>query len=273
MSIDYMVWHQSAPISDEAATELYEAVCEGVVDDGEAHPAVNEFCAEFSAAFPDNSLYQSHGYVQIEIAMADARLGEIDAWIWKTAPAKGLTVFDPQTSYVHLPDAAGGFSRPPPGNARLAKWLGPIVALILLSVGLRGAWWIGSDLSQMADSRYWESTGAVIESSGLGLTGSPRVTYAFSVGGETYRGDRIEIPTRKPPNRKAAQRVVSTYPVGSRIVIHYDPDDPARNVIVRPEFHWPSEIVKGSLPLLLLFPGGYLLWRILRKRLADRNAT
>jgi hypothetical protein len=63
------------------------------------------------------------------------------------------------------------------------------------------------------------------------VTTNPRVEYEFSVGGRTWRGDRISIGADTGgANTEATLR---RYPVGATVSIYYDPANPGNCVLER----------------------------------------
>lgn len=81
---------------------------------------------------------------------------------------------------------------------------------------------------------HWETTmGTVlsstvqVSSSGPGRHETPLVLYAFQVGDRVYQGDKVCLDGRTA----AASEVVSRYPAGVSVVVHYDPADPAHSAL------------------------------------------
>ncbi len=69
-----------------------------------------------------------------------------------------------------------------------------------------------------------------LRTSGITFGDGPRITYAFEVEGETYRGTRIGTP---PARRKSRARRpgemwdLAPFEAGRPVTVHYDPADPA----------------------------------------------
>jgi len=59
----------------------------------------------------------------------------------------------------------------------------------------------------------------------------PAVEYEFSVGGRTWRGNRIAI--REDIGGANTAATVGRYPVGAVVSVHYDPANPANSVLER----------------------------------------
>ena len=60
----------------------------------------------------------------------------------------------------------------------------------------------------------------------------PAVTYSFSNGRSTFKGDRIGI-TDPPRNGAAVASILSRFPVGATVPVYYDPNNPGRAVLDR----------------------------------------
>jgi hypothetical protein len=58
------------------------------------------------------------------------------------------------------------------------------------------------------------------------------ISYSYEVGGKTYESDQVQLGgTRETSLPGEFQRLVSRYPEGKRIHVHYDPRDPATAVL------------------------------------------
>jgi hypothetical protein len=57
---------------------------------------------------------------------------------------------------------------------------------------------------------------------------SAAITYTYEVGGKSYESDQIELGGTRETNRPGEfERLVARYPMGKRVTVYYDPDDPA----------------------------------------------
>ena len=72
----------------------------------------------------------------------------------------------------------------------------------------------------------------------------PRVEYEFSVGGRTWRGERISIG--EDTGGANTEATLARYPVGTVVSVYYDPATPANCVLER---DIPKGVGKG-----LVFP-------------------
>jgi uncharacterized protein DUF3592 len=59
------------------------------------------------------------------------------------------------------------------------------------------------------------------------------IGYEYVVGGHTFIGTevRIGLNNASTGSRRAAQRLCRKYPVGSRVAVHYNPNDPRRSLV------------------------------------------
>lgn len=115
-------------------------------------------------------------------------------------------------------------------------------AALLAAIGLvvAGGALVGDQFRTAASA---EETTGVVESAELDryerlgrprLGGStyyvPNVTYAYSVDGRRYVGDRVALGSEVDTNvRRRAARVVAPFDPGDRVTVSYDPDAPGRS--------------------------------------------
>ncbi len=59
---------------------------------------------------------------------------------------------------------------------------------------------------------------------------APMVEYEYQVEGQSITGRRINL-VEKQGTQKAGQKVLSKYPVGATVQVHYDPDNPQESVL------------------------------------------
>jgi len=75
----------------------------------------------------------------------------------------------------------------------------------------------------------------------------PSVKYVYKVAGVTHRGERISID--KPPGfttpNAALEAAARSYPAGSKIVVFYDPANPASAVLVVKSPDWTLPLFGG----------------------------
>jgi hypothetical protein len=123
-----------------------------------------------------------------------------------------------------------------------------------------------SDLVQGLASKRWPSTSGKVSRARMnehidrdGNTYSPHIEYAYRVGTETYRGQRVFFGDRYSSGlRFMAQRVVNRYRPGSAVRVHYSPAQPDKSVLEAGP-HWLSilaSLVISALSALL----AWTLW-------------
>jgi Protein of unknown function (DUF3592) len=111
-----------------------------------------------------------------------------------------------------------------------------VIGLILLVIGIL-------QRNQAQEAQSWPITSGVIIGSGLlehkhfdaedhhtEITYEPQVQYQFSVNGQAFAGNRIAFGTVSYPYQTAANKIAS-YPQGTSVTVHYDPDDPNQSVL------------------------------------------
>jgi hypothetical protein len=85
--------------------------------------------------------------------------------------------------------------------------------------------------------------------------------YTYEVGGTTYTGHGRQHTEGRTSDLRAAEALAARYPVGGEVVVHYDPDDPAKAVL---------ETGHTSVPIILTLVGavlsvaaGILVWKVI----------
>lgn len=97
--------------------------------------------------------------------------------------------------------------------------------------------------SQMQAAKNWDKVEGVITVSRVEQPSehvsddlndaSPIVRYRYRVGGQDLESDRIAIGGQPMMTRVLAGKLVGRYPVGARVDVHIDPNDP-KNVLLEP---------------------------------------
>jgi hypothetical protein len=59
----------------------------------------------------------------------------------------------------------------------------------------------------------------------------PLVRYRYSVGGKQFEGERIRFGFIGTQSRAAAEKLIAGHPVGSMVMLRYDPHDPTESVL------------------------------------------
>jgi hypothetical protein len=60
---------------------------------------------------------------------------------------------------------------------------------------------------------------------------SPVVVYRYTVNGQTFENNTIKFGENSYGSRRKADGIASAYPVGMKVNVHYDPDQPERSVL------------------------------------------
>jgi hypothetical protein len=89
----------------------------------------------------------------------------------------------------------------------------------------------------------------------VGITGrrrstvySPRIIYEYEVMGQRYRGERVHMGYELGTGVQSwAEERLANYPVGKRVEVYYDPNDPANAVLEK------SAPMNKPLRLVIIF--------------------
>jgi hypothetical protein len=88
------------------------------------------------------------------------------------------------------------------------------------------------------ESISWPRTDGIVKSSSVrndldskqnGYT--PNVVYEYKVANVTYTSDRMELNTAPTNNKSAVRVLVHKYPVGSKVTVYYNPEDPSKALL------------------------------------------
>jgi hypothetical protein len=140
-----------------------------------------------------------------------------------------------------------------------------VLSMAMVFVG--AAWqvenWRGRRLKQ--DSAYWPTTkGEVVWSDIVVETGrddtgrtatryGAAIRYRYVLGGQRFESTRITWRDGQKTTRSAAQRKLLTrYPVGRAVTVHYDPRRPAMAVL-QPENHSIRRLGRLTAAAFLVF--------------------
>jgi len=115
-----------------------------------------------------------------------------------------------------------------------------IALLLAIACGVLVLWGFTDFRASLATKDWPSVTGEVLSSSveRVGRPGSktraPRVTYAYTVDGVRYEGDRLSFrsySSRRVSNNRAGV-IASRYDEGAPVEVHYDPDRPSEAVLI-----------------------------------------
>lgn len=150
-----------------------------------------------------------------------------------------------------------------------------LVGAVFAGIGIHG-------LALGLASRNWPSTeGRIIQSkverrtSGSGTDRRSAyyalVTYEFTIGGATYKGDRVASADIGRGKSAYAGCMVKRYPKGSSVTVYYMPEKPSR-CLLEPGLQGQSFILP-SVGLLVLLLGGVFLCAQLSVMRDERKAA
>ncbi len=142
------------------------------------------------------------------------------------------------------------------------KEISNIVGFLVMSgvmVYLLGFYWNKSRL--VRKSKRWPSTlGEIIESkmvresSDDGSHYAPKVVYRYFHRGRSYEGDTVQIGVGGNTGaRRKARETVNRYPVGSQVLVYFDPENPDRSCLERRgDGGWVLYVLAIVYPVLLM---------------------
>lgn len=117
-------------------------------------------------------------------------------------------------------------------------------------------------LLRQIKARGWRPVEAVVTKSavrvhsGEDTTYSVYIAYRYEIDGRTWLGDRYRFSSGSSSGRSAKQQIVSAHPVGHKITIYVDPNDPAASVIMRDAGR---ALYLGLIPLVFALVGAAVL--------------
>jgi len=78
----------------------------------------------------------------------------------------------------------------------------------------------------------------------------PKVTYQYQVNGQSISNDSIAFGDGNMPRKKAEEKLAE-YPKGAMVMVHYDPNDPAKSVLETKANSFVTNLVVGILALVV----------------------
>ena len=126
----------------------------------------------------------------------------------------------------------------PRGNSG-GIFAGLVIGIVFGLGGIIAVFFGSRTVLRAIESENWPSTtGEVnysevdIHSDSDGTSYSPDVRYFYFVEGKQYQSERVYFGSDvSSSNRRRHQETVDRYPVGSRVTVYYDPDNPATGVL------------------------------------------
>lgn len=125
-------------------------------------------------------------------------------------------------------------------------------------------------LKQLQSSNYKSTTGRIVyaktikNSSDEGTSYSPSFHYKYEVGERAYQGSGYRYLGRSFGDSERSAEIVRRYPVGSEVLVFYNPDTPGDSILV------PGVSEQDGFPILLLIPfnvGVLSIWVAAAKKL------
>lgn len=178
--------------------------------------------------------YEAAGYT------VEQKPGDIDTErVWTvTNPAEGREAMilwgSLQGSTIYASCLTAGT---PVADPSKPLYLGALLTLGLIALGA-GLWLIWRDRALGLASTTWPTTSGTIKSSEVasyrtqgGQQYAAKVTYAYTVGGNSYVGDRLRFGARAGAKEKAEQDV-ARYQAGAPVEVHYAPRQPQTSTLV-----------------------------------------
>ena len=147
--------------------------------------------------------------------------------------------------------------RPVPEVIALAALL-LIASAFLIAAGLR---WRAARVS-----RSWSGTEGIVIESRLTSNCSyclPFVNYRYVVNGQSFVGNHLVAGPQDYYNRGEADAKASSYAVGRRLPVYYDPKDPAVSCLEPGVLRWFTYLYL-TFAACLMSAGLFLFWRLKR---------
>jgi hypothetical protein len=175
-------------------------------------------------------------------------------------------------SWWRVADNSGGFVSEAErrGRGLTPSTLAIAVLFIVATVG----WMLRKDIVLARQSRAsagWPTTSGEVASSRVAHRSGgrhsspcdwPQVCFHYALGGQSFTGCRATFS--QSCDRTSAQELAARYPVGARVEISYDPDNPAAAVLEPNSWDDQLNLAAGGLFIGLLL--AYLAVSIFRSR-------
>ncbi len=150
------------------------------------------------------------------------------------------------------------------------RWVEKIVGLMVLLVAIGAIACAGYFYLKDQDARSWPAVEGVITKSGTRIQDSPDnsgapttiadVRYKFVVAGVEYRNDAISLGQYGSSSASHAVQEAHRYPVGRKVMVYYNPDNPYDSVLEH-KTPWGFIGIFGGLGAVLIFIGRVMLKR------------
>lgn len=102
-------------------------------------------------------------------------------------------------------------------------------------------------------TKSWVEKVVTTDADGIDFTSyKPRINYQYSIGGQSYSGDRLTFGAVKNYNRRQqAEQVLAAYPENGAVTIYYDPQDPAQATLLQQSQGGVAMIIGGVVLILI----------------------
>ena len=124
-------------------------------------------------------------------------------------------------------------------GAQVGALVGAVFAALGAAIMLFGRSFIARDRAigrwpkapaTVTSSRYEASDRTMRDAHGYDVSSTsytPVVTYQYTVGEKTFRGDKVSRAVQPTSNAARVKECIDRYPPGARVEVFYDPTDPA----------------------------------------------
>ena len=118
-------------------------------------------------------------------------------------------------------------------------WVLLLIAFFVIDIPLLFGLFLLIGRTKVRRANSWNVTlGEIVESQvtvtakgGSPIYG-PRIVYEYEVGGQVYRGSKLNFGFEMiPRTRQAMEAYIAPYPVGRRLEVYYNPDNPKQAVL------------------------------------------
>lgn len=108
----------------------------------------------------------------------------------------------------------------------------PVLALIAIILFPFAIWALWKNIQMAKASTAWPGVDGIVtatERKRIALRMQPRVAYSYAVNGVNFTSNRISFAAAIP--KKEIDSVLTRYPAGQGVTVHYQPDNPAQAVL------------------------------------------
>lgn len=113
-------------------------------------------------------------------------------------------------------------------------------------------WNAVAERRRSVDSRHWRSTQGWVLNSRVAFDGTdarPAITYEYQVEDEVFEGFIVNFGSESFLSPRQAKALVQRHPVGSAVLVWYDPDNPSDSVLYQSRRTAKLWVISGLLML------------------------